>query len=118
MSHPVQETTQQVSITRRPAKTGFGRPGALQMLIAVALGAMEGVIPFVMAASMPSHEWALVLNGFPAFLMMAAGMATAILYFVGFLRYCTSKGYSPWLGLLLLICNVPGFIMLLLLPQR
>lgn len=98
-------------------KKGFSRPGALQMLAAVALMICGGLAPVMIAASRPSHEWIIALSGAPALALSLAGVAIFILYVAGFLRYCASKGYSGWLGLLLLCGNVFGFIVLLLLPD-
>ncbi|MBA3859012.1 MAG: hypothetical protein C0507_19065 [Cyanobacteria bacterium PR.3.49] len=98
-------------------KTGFARPGALQMLVATVAIALCSTFPPVIAAFKPSHEWLLVLTGIPAFLMIFAGLMMFIVYGIGFLRYCADKGYSKWLGLVLLLGAVPGFLVLLMLPD-
>jgi hypothetical protein len=99
------------------SKTGLSRPGAIQMLAAATLMVVAAVGPVYLAASRPTHEWLMVLNGFPALAMSVAGIALLVLYFVGFLRYGSSKGYSKWLGFWLFFSNFPGFIALLLLPD-
>jgi hypothetical protein len=98
-------------------KTGFSRPGALQMLASAALMLVGAIGPFFVASSRPSHEWFMVVTGAPAFAMSLIGVAVLVLYLIGFFRYCASKGYSKWLGLFLFFANLPGFIVLLLLPD-
>lgn len=88
------------------------------MLISALLILAEAFVPVVVTAISPSHEWSVVLTGTPAFAWVAAAMLVTVCYFVGFLRYCASKGYSMWLAVLLFVSNVPGFIILLLLPDR
>jgi hypothetical protein len=75
------------------------------------------MVPTVVAAFHPNHEYTLLLNGAPAFAVSVALILLAVLYIVGFVRYCASKGYSKWLGFWLLLGNVPGFIVMLLLPD-
>lgn len=98
-------------------KTGLSRPGASQMVTSAALVLLAGIGPIFLAATRPSQEWLMVLTGFPALALSLVGVGVILLYIVGFLRYCKSKGYSMWLGLCLLVCNVFGFIALLLLPD-
>ncbi|MBS1989948.1 MAG: hypothetical protein JSS86_12965 [Cyanobacteria bacterium SZAS LIN-2] len=98
-------------------KSGLSRPGAMLMLMSAALMVISGVGPVFLAVSRPTHDWLMVLTGMPAFGIIAASALVAILYFVGFLRYCGSKGYSAFLGFWLFLGNVPGFIVLLLLPD-
>ena len=98
-------------------KQSLRHPGAIQMLIAAAAIVAASVIPAIQAWRQPNNEWCMALNGVPAALAIAAAAAVIGLYFVGFLRYCHSKGYSFLLGFLLLICNLPGFIIMLLLPD-
>ncbi len=98
-------------------KTGLARQGALQMLIAVVAMTGCSIIPPVIAAFKPSHEWLMVMTGTPAFLMVIAGLMMFVIYSVGFLRYCVDKGYSKWLGFVLLLGAVPGFLVLLMLPD-
>jgi len=98
-------------------KSGLSRPGAMLMVMSAALMVISGICPVFLALTRPTHEWLMVLTGMPAFgIIMASGLV-AILYFVGFLKYCASKGYTAWLGFWLFLGNVPGFIVLLLLPD-
>jgi hypothetical protein len=98
-------------------KTGLSRPGAIQMIASATLMLAAAVGPVYLAASRPTHEWLMVLSGFPALAMSLAGVVLLILYFIGFLKFCSSKGYSKWLGFWLFFGNFPGFIALLLLPD-
>ena len=98
-------------------KTGLARQGALEMLIAAVAITGCSIIPPVIAAFKPSHEWLVILTGIPAFLMIFAGLMMFIIYSIGFLRYCVDKGYSKWLGMVLLLGAVPGFLVLLMLPD-
>ncbi len=97
--------------------TGLGRPGAMQMVAAGVLMAAETIAPIVVAATRPNHEWFMDLTGLPAMVPIIVSTLLVALYFVGFLRYCSSKGYSKWLGFWLFLGNIPGFITLLLLPD-
>jgi hypothetical protein len=97
---------------------GLSRPGAMLMVASAILMLVSAIGPVFLAVMRPTHEWLMVLSGFPAFAIISASALTAVLYFVGFLRYCVSKGYSSWLGFWLFLGNVPGFIVLLLLPDR
>lgn len=98
-------------------KSGMSRPGALQMLAAVILTIICSVGPIVLAMTKPTHEWSLVAVGPEALLLSSVGLIIAALYAVGCIRYCTSKGYSKWLGFWLFLSHVAGFITLLLLPD-
>lgn len=99
-------------------KTFLSRPGSIQMTIALVLATLAGLVPIYLACMMPSHEWFMVLTGLPAASMAAASLAILGLFFVGYIRYCISKGYSGWIGFWLFWSNLPGFIVLLLLPER
>jgi hypothetical protein len=59
----------------------------------------------------------MLLVGGPALAMTLAAIAFCVIYALGFLNYISSKGYSKWLGLWLLLCNLPGAVVLLLLPD-
>lgn len=98
-------------------KKGLSRPGALQMVASAILTLVASVGPTVIALTRSSHEWSLFLAGFPALALSLSGVVVFLLYVVGFLRYCSNKGYSKWLGLFLFLGNVPGLISLLLLPD-
>lgn len=98
-------------------RKGICRPGAWLMVAAVVLTVMSSLGPLFIAATRPSHEWSLILSGLPALLLSLSGVVILILYVVGFLQYCHSKGYSRWLGVLLLLGNVLGFLVLLMLPD-
>ncbi len=98
-------------------KKGLSRPGAMLMAAAVVLLTLAAIGPIVMAASTPSHEWSMILTGPSALATSAAGLFSLLLYAVGYLKYCSSKGYSTWLALWLLLGNLPGFVVLLLLPD-
>lgn len=87
------------------------------MLIAVVSITFAGIVPLVYALTLPSHEWLMSLSGLPALAMTIASLAVVILYVIGFIRYSASKGYSKWLGFWLLLSHLPGFIVLLLLPD-
>ncbi len=98
--------------------SGFSRPGALQMVAAAVLAVISAVGPLFIAATRPSHEWVLILSGLPAMAISLSGFLIAILYVVGFFRFCTSKGYSKWLAFWLLLGNFFGLVVLLILPDR
>ena len=98
-------------------KKGISRPGALQMVASVAIMIIAAIWPLYLAATRPGNEWFMVLNGLPALAVVIASIAVLLLYLIGFLRYCASKGYSKWIGFWLLFANVFGFIVLLLLPD-
>lgn len=98
-------------------KTGLSRPGAMQMVASATLMVVAAIGPAVLAVGRPNHEWLMVLNGPPALAMVIASLIVIVLYCLGFFRYCSSKGYSTWLGFWLFIGNLPGFIVLLLLPD-
>jgi hypothetical protein len=98
-------------------KTGFSRPGALQMIVSAALMLLGSIGPLFVAFTVPDHEWSFYLTGLPVLGLSILGIATVILYIVGFLRYCGSKGYSKWLGVWLLFGHLFGLIVLLLLPD-
>lgn len=98
-------------------KKGLARPGALQMLVAIVSITVGSIAPTMMALRSPNHEWALALNGAPALGMFLVAAGLSVLYIIGFLRYCSSKGFSKWLAFWLLLGNVPGFIVLMLLPD-
>ena len=87
------------------------------MILAALLMIVAAIGPAIIAFTKPNHEWLLELSGLPAVALAAACLAVAILYFVGFLLYCKSKGYSMWVGFWLLLSNIPGFIALMLLPD-
>lgn len=99
-------------------KTGLSRPGTIQMIAAAIITAVGIVVPAYMCAIRPNHEWLMVLSGFPALAAASTGIIIALLYFIGFLRYCTSKGYSKWIGFWLFLSHLPGLIILLLLPDQ
>lgn len=99
------------------SRTGFARPGALQMSASLVLMALSGIGPLFIATTRPGHEWMVILTGLPVLGVSLFGIGILLLYVVGFLRYCGSKGYSKWLGAWLLLGNVFGFIVLLLLPD-
>ena len=87
------------------------------MVASAILMVLAAIGPIVLAAMRPSHEWLMVLSGLPALALTIAGGFVVLLYFVGFLSYCASKGYSKWLGFWLFFGSVPGFIVLLMLPD-
>lgn len=87
------------------------------MFVSLALMAVAAIAPTVMASIENNHEWSMVYTGMPALLAVLGGVLVFVLYFVGFLRYCASKGYSKWLGFWLLLGSFPGFITLLMLPD-
>lgn len=99
------------------SKTGLFRPGAIQMVASTILIVVAAIGPIVLAAMRPSHEWLMVLSGLPAIALTITGGFVVLLYFVGFLSYCASKGYSKWLGFWLFFGTIPGFIVLLMLPD-
>jgi hypothetical protein len=99
-------------------RKGFARPGALQMLISVVGSLVCAIYPMYIAATSPGHEYALILTGMSAFLLVLAYGLLFILYIIGFARYAASKGYGPLVVVLLLIANAIGFLLLLLLPDR
>ena len=98
-------------------KIGLSRPGAIQMVVSAILMVAAAIGPIFWAATRPSHEWLMVLTGLPALTMEIASVLVLMFYFVGFLRYCASKGYSKWLGFWLFLGSIPGFIVLLMLPD-
>ncbi len=98
-------------------KTGLSRPGALQMLVSVFLMIVASSGPILIALTRPSHELFMYLTGYSAIALELFGFGIMVLYFVGFLRYCASKGYSMWIGFWLLFANVFGLIVLLMLPD-
>lgn len=98
-------------------KTGLKRDGAAFMLAGATLLAILSTFPLIIAATKPSHEWSIFLVGAPAISMMFAATTFCLIYALGFLTYCSSKGYSIWVGIWLLLCNVPGLMILLLLPD-
>jgi hypothetical protein len=99
-------------------KVALSRPGAMQMLASAGLMAFIGLGPTLYISLYPPHEWQMFLYGLPALFMILGGAILVVNYCIGFLRYGASKGYSTWLGLCLLLANVPGFLALLLLPDR
>lgn len=99
------------------SKTGLARPGAMQMVGAAILVLVVAIGPLFLAAVQPEQVWSIMLTGFPAFAVSVSGLLVLVLYLVGFLRYCASKGYSKWLGFWLLLGHFAGFIALLLLPD-
>ncbi|MBU6452723.1 MAG: hypothetical protein KGS72_13135 [Cyanobacteria bacterium REEB67] len=99
-------------------KTGLARPGAMQMVLAVVLAMVISIGPLFMAATRPDHQWSVAWTGLPAFGVAISGIVAGFVYFVGFLRYAVDKGYSPWLAFWLFCGNAPGFIALILLPDR
>src|ERR1700733_671860 len=99
------------------SEKGLSRPGALQMVASAAISLFAAIGPVFAAAPLPNHEWFMILNGLPAFILTVTGVGLLVLYFIGFLRYCASKGYSKWLGFCLFLCNFLGLIILLLLPD-
>lgn len=98
-------------------KTGLKRDGAAFMLMGATLLTLLSTLPMIIASTNASHEWSMLLVGAPAFAMMFAATTFCLIYAVGFLSYCSSKGYSKWIGLWLMLCNVPGLMVLLLLPD-
>jgi len=98
-------------------KSGLSRPGARQMVAAVILLVVGAIGPLFLAFMQPNQEWSMVLSGFPAFVVAISGVVVVFLFFVGFIRYCASKGYSKWIGFWLCFGHVPGFVVLLLLPD-
>lgn len=99
------------------SKRGLSRPGATQIVAALVLTGLTSVGALAIAATRPNQEFLMILTGFPALAMALSGLLVAVLYIVGFLRYCSNKGYSKWLGLSLLLSTLPGFLALLLLPD-
>src|SRR5437763_1806682 len=98
-------------------RTGFARPGSLQILVAVVISLLFGIGPLFMALTSPTHAWAYVATGPQAILLSSVGLIVTVLYAVGCIRYCKSKGYSGWLGFWLFLAHIPGFIAILLLPD-
>jgi hypothetical protein len=98
-------------------KTGLSRPGAMQMVAAIILGVVAAIGPLFLAFMRPDQVWFMALSGLPAFAIAISGVGVLILFFVGFIRYCASKGYSKWIGFWLCFGHLPGFIVLLLLPD-
>lgn len=99
-------------------KSELQRPGAVQMLIAAVLMGIVGIGPIVATLIRPEHEWSLFLSGAPALVALACSIGFVLLYFLGFIRYTVSKGYSSWLGLFLFMGHIFGLIVLLMLPDR
>ena len=87
------------------------------MAVSLVLLSLAAAAPIVFAIVTPSHEWLVNLVGVPAFVTIVISIVVVSLYLVGFIRYCSSKGYSKWLGFWLFLGNIPGFITLLLLPD-
>jgi hypothetical protein len=99
------------------SKQGISRPGALQMVASAALMLVASGGPIFVAATRPTHEWLLSISGLPALTLILVVLGTSALYFIGFLRYCASKGYSMWLGFWLWLGGAVGLIALMLLPD-
>lgn len=98
-------------------KNGIRRSGAILMVTSVALSLISFGIPLVFASMQPDHEWSMWLTGFPAFCMSISGAIVGLLYVIGFIQYSFSKGYGPWVTFWLILGNLPGFIILLSLPD-
>lgn len=96
---------------------GLSRPGALLMIVSIVAGLVASIGPIVLAITSPTHNWLLELTGPPVVVLAFTSLAVLVLYVVGFVRYCTSKGYSAWLGAFLLLGHVFGLVVLLLLPD-
>jgi hypothetical protein len=71
-----------------------------------------------MALNRPNHEWSLVATGPEALVLSSMGLIVTVPYAIGCIRYAGSKGYGTGIGLLLFIANLPGFLIMLLLPDR
>ena len=87
------------------------------MITGATLLTVLGAFPLIIATTNASHEYSMLLVGVPALAMTVAALAFCVIYALGFLNYCSSKGYSKWLGMWLLLCNIPGTVVLLLLPD-
>jgi hypothetical protein len=111
-------STDELYQRRLEPQRGFARPGAMQMLWAGILLALESLGPIFAAAANPNHEWVMELTGIWAASLWLVTAIAVVLYCIGFVRYCMSKGYSGWIGFFLLIGNLPGFIVMLLLPDE
>jgi len=98
--------------------TGIARPGAKLMIFAAALMILGTTVPWLLASSSPSHLWFLELTGLPALGLVMGHAVLILMYFLGYLAYVGSKGYSKWLGFCLFFASVPGFVVMLLLPDR
>lgn len=96
----------------------MGRPGAVLMAISLVVAIGAAIAPLYLALMMPSHEWFMILTGPRAFALSAAGVLVVAMYLIGFMSYCRSKGYGIGIGLCLFMCNLPGFVVLMLLPDR
>ena len=98
-------------------RTGFKRKGALQMTTSVLVTFLLILIPLILAGNKPTHEWLLTLTGLPVFIAEFSAFLIFALYLSGFLQFCADKGYSKWLGFLLMLAALPGFLVLLFLPD-
>lgn len=96
---------------------GFGRKGAIEITIAVALATAAFAIPFLVAAFGPETLWFMTLTGPPALTALLLSIFLFLLYAVGFYRYAHDKGYSAALSIVLVVAALPGLVALLLLPD-
>lgn len=99
-------------------RTGFARPGAVLIVLAVVIAVLAGIGPIFMAMGSPTHWWGYEATGFGAFLLSSLGLLLAALYIVGCILYTRSKGYSAWIGFWLSLGHFAGLLAMLLLPDQ
>jgi hypothetical protein len=99
-------------------RAGFARPGALLLTLAIGLAVLGGAGPLFYAAAHPNHEFFYIATGPQALLLGSWGFICSIMYAVGVFLYSGSKGYNWLVSLILLVANVPGFLLMLVLPDR
>lgn len=98
-------------------RTGFSRPGAILIVLAVAIAVLAGIGPIFMAMGTPTHWWGFEATGFGAFLLSTIGLLLAAMYIVGCVLYTRSKGYSAWVGFWLSLGQLAGLVAMLILPD-
>jgi len=83
----------------------------------LATGALIFVLTCVaggLASNLPNHE----ITGLPGLMWLTVFLVLSTCYLLGCIKLGRSKGYSGWLMFWLFLAQFPGFIALLLLPDR
>jgi hypothetical protein len=111
---PAMSTDEQIATLSKLELKGLSRPGSALIVLSGVLYSM--IIAYVAVITKGSME--ITVSGMETVPWLAAIAIPFAICFLGFVKYAASKGYSRWLGFWLCCAQLPGFIVLLLLPDR
>ncbi|HEY9734375.1 MAG TPA: hypothetical protein V6C89_20860 [Drouetiella sp.] len=99
------------------SSTGSHRKGITLIILSLVLTLLGLILPVVLTTLIPTHEVVVVLSGWRALLAEIFFPLMFIMYATGAAQYSNDKGYGKWMGILLALANLPGFLVLLFLPD-